>query len=90
MIMTRDKNDKNTQKHPVRQSSGRDEFSAVAFVDHGGGQSSQLVIIANEIFIDANVSFGIQPLPQNNCGRTFLFQVQSFLFVLLKPHAHFC
>ena len=88
--MTRGKNDESRQKHPVCQTSGRDEFSAVACAEHGGGQSSQLVMIANEIFIDANVSFGILPLPQNNSGRTFLFQVQSFLFVLLKPHAHFC
>lgn len=54
------------------------QFSAAAFVEFGCGQLLQLVMIGDEIFIDANVSFGIQPLPQNNCGRTFFFQLQFF------------
>lgn len=55
-------------------------FSDGAFVELGCGQLSQLVMVGNEIFIDANVSFGIQPLSQNNCEELFLFKLQSFIF----------
>lgn len=45
-------------------------------------------MIGNEIFIDANVSFGIQPLPQNNCGRTFFVPTAEFhFFFFFKMHS---
>lgn len=37
-------------------------------------------MIRDEIFIAANVSFGIQLLSQNNSGWTFLFQLQFYYF----------
>ncbi len=44
------------------------QFSAVTFVEFGCGR---LVMIGNEIFINANVFFGIQHLSLNNCEGTF-------------------
>lgn len=54
------------------------QFSAVAFVEFGCGQLSQLVMRGDEIFIDANVFFGIRPLVQKkNCRKTFFSSYSS-------------